>query len=68
MQPPTDPLKVLADSLRSKNGIDWRNGVVEDRRFEYFRGKDFATYFRQHSHQFSQYTHTAGGELSYLHA
>ena len=42
-----DPLSELADSLRSKNGIEWRTAVVADSRKEYFRGKDFVTHFKE---------------------
>jgi hypothetical protein len=37
----------LADLLRSKNGIEWRSAVLSGDRAEYFRGKDFASYFRE---------------------
>ena len=48
MQGREDPLRGLADSLRAKGGIDWRQAVLHDKRVEFFRGKDFAAYFRQH--------------------
>ncbi|DBB05953.1 TPA: hypothetical protein ACH3X3_009946 [Trebouxia sp. C0006] len=51
----TEGLKVLTDSLRSKHGLDWRNGIVEDRRFEFFRGKDFAVYFKEHPEKFDSW-------------
>lgn len=43
-----DPLKQLADKLRSKNGIEERAAVLADQRVDVFRGKEFAAYLRQH--------------------
>ena len=43
-----DPLKQLADKLRSKNGIEERAAVLADQRVDAFRGKEFAAYLRQH--------------------
>lgn len=43
-----DPLKQLADKLRSKNGIEERAAVLADQRVDVFRGKEFAAYMRQH--------------------
>lgn len=47
---PEDRLKKLTDSLRSKNGVDWREAKLELHhdaiRVDFFRGKDFARYFR----------------------
>uniref|UniRef100_A0A061QPG5 Translocation protein SEC62 n=1 Tax=Tetraselmis sp. GSL018 TaxID=582737 RepID=A0A061QPG5_9CHLO len=45
--PKKDPFLELAQQLRTKNGIPWRTGVAEGDRVEYFRGKDFAVYFRE---------------------
>ncbi|KAL3154943.1 hypothetical protein ABBQ38_011473 [Trebouxia sp. C0009 RCD-2024] len=52
---PEGHLRVLTDSLRAKHAVEWRDGVVEDRRYEYFRGKDFAMYFKQHPEKFSSW-------------
>lgn len=46
-----DPIKVVADSLREKKGVPWTTAKYEgpdgDSTYvEYFRGKDFARYFR----------------------
>lgn len=47
-----DPLQALADSLREKKGVQWSVAKFEiegeGTRVEYFRGKDFARYFRAH--------------------
>ncbi|KAK9907282.1 hypothetical protein WJX75_000641 [Coccomyxa subellipsoidea] len=43
-----DPLKQLADRLRSKTGIEERAAVLVDKRVDVFRGKDFAAYLRKH--------------------
>lgn len=43
-----DPLKLLANGLRTKHGIEWRSAILQDQRVELFRGKDFAAYFRKH--------------------
>ncbi len=47
----TDPIKALADSLREKRGVQWGTAKLETpdgegTYVEYFRGKDFARYFR----------------------
>lgn len=64
MAEPETPLRVLTDSLRTKHGLDWRNGVVEDRRFEYFRGKDFAVYFKEHPDKFDSWIpDKSGGDV-----
>lgn len=47
----TDPIKALADSLREKKGVQWGTAKLETpdgegTYVEYFRGKDFARYFR----------------------
>ena len=47
MQGQQDPLRGLADDLRSKGGVAWRQAVLHDKRVEFFRGKDFAAYFRE---------------------
>ena len=60
----TEGLKVLTDSLRSKHGLDWRNGIVEDRRFEFFRGKDFAVYFKEHPEKFDSWIPDKTGWLT----
>ena len=62
----TEGLKVLTDSLRSKHGLDWRNGIVEDRRFEFFRGKDFAVYFKEHPEKFDSWIPDKSGRSKVL--
>ena len=62
----TEGLKVLTDSLRSKHGLDWRNGIVEDRRFEFFRGKDFAAYFKEHPEKFDSWIPDKSGPSEVL--
>ena len=62
----TEGLKVLTDSLRSKHGLDWRNGIVEDRRFEFFRGKDFAAYFKEHPEKFDSWIPDKSGRSKVL--
>eukprot|EP01023_Acetabularia_acetabulum_P000477 TRINITY_DN10188_c0_g1_i4.p1 TRINITY_DN10188_c0_g1~~TRINITY_DN10188_c0_g1_i4.p1 ORF type:complete len:313 (-),score=39.92 TRINITY_DN10188_c0_g1_i4:233-1171(-) len=42
-----DKVRNLADSLRQKGGVENRVAVVQQDRLDYFRGKDFARYFRQ---------------------
>lgn len=59
---PEGHLRVLTDSLRAKHAVQWHDGVVEDRRYEYFRGKDFATYFKQHPEKFSSWIPDKSGE------
>ncbi|KAG2446737.1 hypothetical protein HYH02_008298 [Chlamydomonas schloesseri] len=49
-----DPYKHLADTLREKKGVQWATAKLEaydgDGTYvEYFRGKDFARYFRANS-------------------
>jgi len=34
----------LAQHLRTKNGVEWRAGIANGERVEFFRGKDFAAY------------------------
>jgi len=41
-------LKQLADKLRSKTGIEERAAVLQDKRVDVFRGKEFAAYLRKH--------------------
>ncbi|KAK9806919.1 hypothetical protein WJX72_007432 [[Myrmecia] bisecta] len=43
-----DPFKALTDTLRAKHGVPWRGAVLEDRRVDYFRGKDLIAYFKDH--------------------
>ncbi len=43
-----DPLKQLADKLRSKTGIEERAAILQDKRVDVFRGKEFAAYLRKH--------------------
>lgn len=59
---PEGHLRVLTDSLRAKHAVEWRDGVVEDRRYEYFRGKDFAHYFKQHPEKFSSWIPDKSGK------
>ena len=53
--PPEDPVKKLAEKLRSKGGIEWRSAVLQDQRVEVVRGKDFGAYFRQHEDLLQQF-------------
>ncbi|KAK9839798.1 hypothetical protein WJX81_002420 [Elliptochloris bilobata] len=46
-----DPLRSLADALRSKGGVEWRTAVMADQRVEFIRGKDLAAHFRSHPEQ-----------------
>lgn len=50
-----DPLRVLADTLRSKGGVEWRSAVMADQRVEFIRGKDLAAHFREHPEQMQNY-------------
>ena len=50
-----DPLRVLADTLRSKGGVEWRSAVMADQRVEFIRGKDLAAHFRAHPEQMQNY-------------
>ena len=50
-----DPLRVLADTLRSKGGVEWRSAVMADQRVEFIRGKDLAAHFREHPEQMQIY-------------
>lgn len=43
-----DAFVELAGHLRTKHGIAWRHGVAQGDRVEFFRGKDFAAWFREH--------------------
>lgn len=36
--------------------------MVQDRRFEYFRGKDFAIYFKQHPAKFADWIPDKSGQ------
>lgn len=44
-----DPLMEMADKLRVKGGVEWRQAILADQRVEFFRGKDFAAHYREHS-------------------
>lgn len=44
-------MKDVADKLRAKGGIEWRQAILADQRVEYIRGKDFAAHFKQHEEQ-----------------
>ena len=63
-----DPLRVLADTLRSKGGVEWRSAVMADQRVEFIRGKDLAAHFREHPEQMQNYVSkgTPDGRSSYL--
>lgn len=50
-----DPLRVLADTLRSKGGVEWRSAVMADQRVEFIRGKDLAAHFKAHPEQMQNY-------------
>jgi hypothetical protein len=55
-----EPLKVLADSLREKKGVQWSTAKLESHSgesqyVEYFRGKDFARYFRANPDKLNQH-------------
>mmetsp|Transcript_2710 Transcript_2710/g.8015 ORF Transcript_2710/g.8015 Transcript_2710/m.8015 type:complete len:447 (+) Transcript_2710:188-1528(+) len=61
-----DPARVLADELRGKRGVESRIGVlagapgVDADRVEYFRGKDFAAWLREHPDKIIPGTCAAG--------
>eukprot|EP00873_Tetraselmis_striata_P027652 jgi/Tetstr1/447916/TSEL_035224.t1 len=38
----------LAGQLRTKHGISWRHGIAQGDRVEFFRGKDFAAWLKEH--------------------
>ncbi|GIL53152.1 hypothetical protein Vafri_8825 [Volvox africanus] len=55
-----DPIKVLADSLREKKGVQWSLAKLETPSgeglyVEYFRGKDFARYFRANPEKLNEH-------------
>jgi translocation protein SEC62 len=55
-----DPIKALADSLREKKGVVWSTAKLETpdgegTYVEYFRGKDFARYFRANPEKLNLY-------------
>ncbi len=45
----------MADRIRGKNGVEWRTAVLADQRVEFFRGKDFASYFKRNEGQMYQW-------------
>lgn len=51
VQGPVDPLRELADKLRTRKGIEYSNAKLAlpngGYRVEYVRGKDFARYFQE---------------------
>ncbi|PNH11496.1 Translocation protein SEC62 [Tetrabaena socialis] len=55
-----DPIKALADSLREKKGVPWSSAKLEahdgdGHHVEYFRGKDFARFFRSNPDKLNQH-------------
>ena len=50
-----DPLREMADKIRAKGGVEWRQAVLADHRVEFFRGKDLAAYYRDHSNEMAPY-------------
>ena len=59
-----EQIKSLADSLRTKNGIEWKYSKLElaqgSIRVEFFRGKDFARYFRSKPDQLEPFFSKGG--------
>ena len=45
----------MTDKLRVKGGIEYRQAILLDQRVEFFRGKDFANYYRDHTSEMAQY-------------
>lgn len=45
---PVDRHKALADELRKKNGVEWREAIMADQRVEFIRGKDLARWLQAH--------------------
>lgn len=43
-----DPFMELAGHMRTKHGIPWRHGIAQGDRVEFFRGKDFAAWLKEH--------------------
>ena len=62
LQERLDPVRQLADSLRSKDGLEVRNGVLEGNRVEFFRGKDFARFVKANPERCSKFF--SGGALA----
>lgn len=52
--------KELADSLRSKGGIEEHSAIAESLRVQYFRGEDFVTYVQEHPGLFNVFSKGAG--------
>lgn len=50
-----DPLVEMADKLRVKGGIEWRQAILADSRVEFFRGKDFAAHYRDNTENMGPY-------------
>ena len=65
--PPEDPVKRLAEKLRSKGGIEWRSAVLQDQRVEVVRGKDFGAYFRQHEDLLQQFVSKSAARSCGMH-
>ena len=55
LQPPADELKVFCNTLRAKHGVEWREGILHDKRVEFFRGKDLQRYYQKHPSNFEKW-------------
>ena len=55
LQLPADELKVFCNTLRAKHGVEWREGILHDKRVEFFRGKDLQRYYQKHPSNFEKW-------------
>eukprot|EP00884_Botryococcus_braunii_P003901 jgi/Botrbrau1/13511/Bobra.0082s0104.1 len=53
---PVDRHKALADELRKKNGVEWREAILADQRVEFIRGKDLARWLQAHEEKLAGVT------------
>lgn len=64
---PVDRHKALADELRKKNGVEWRDAVMADQRVEFIRGKDFSRWFQANQEKLTGVTAAGVLPLCVLH-
>eukprot|EP00891_Asterochloris_glomerata_P008998 jgi/Astpho2/8998/fgenesh1_pg.00133_%23_41_t len=57
---PADELKVFCNTLRAKHGVEWREGILHDKRVEFFRGKDLQRYYQKHPSNFEKWVGAQG--------
>ena len=46
---------MFCNTLRAKHGVEWREGILHDKRVEFFRGKDLQRYYQKHPSNFEKW-------------